>query len=97
MTDDSTSTDAAGPDQTSPESPRNRLNPSTKPMSNTSSKLFVIGAFVFIFGLGTVGSILLVDVAETALEQEAGIQDTTRATPPDSAAVAAPGSGDRTP
>ncbi|NBC87493.1 MAG: hypothetical protein GVY25_15005 [Bacteroidetes bacterium] len=95
MTDDSTSTDAAGPDQTSPESPRNRLNPSTKPMSNTSSKLFVIGAFVFIFGLGTVGSILLVDVAETALDQEAGMQDTTQTTPPDS--VAAPSSGETAP
>jgi hypothetical protein len=64
-------------------------------MSNTSSKLFVIGAFVFIFGLGTVGSILLVDVAETALDQEAGMQDTTQTTPPDS--VAAPSSGETAP
>jgi len=95
MIDDSTSTDADGPDQTSPKSPRNRLNPSTKPMSNTSSKLFVIGAFVFIFGLGTIGSILLVDVAETALDQEAGMQDTTQTTAPDSAA--APSSGETTP
>jgi len=95
MIDDSTSTDADGPDPTSPESPRNRLNPSTKPMSNTSSKLFVIGAFVFIFGLGTIGSILLVDVAETALDQEAGMQDTTQTTAPDSAAV--PSSGETTP
>jgi len=95
MIDDSTSTDADGPDPTSPKSPRNRLNPSTKPMSNTSSKLFVIGAFVFIFGLGTIGSILLVDVAETALDQEAGMQDTTQTTAPDS--VAAPSSGETAP
>lgn len=39
-------------------------------MSSRASKAFVIGAFLFIFGLGTVGSILLVDVAETALEQD---------------------------
>jgi hypothetical protein len=67
------------------------------PMSNTSSKLLVIGAFVFIFGLGTVGSILLVNVAETALDQDAVMQDTTQAATPDSAAVAAPGSGETTP
>ena len=49
---------------------REQLDPGTRPMSSRASKAFVIGAFLFIFGLGTVGSILLVDVAETALDQE---------------------------
>ena len=40
-------------------------------MSRRASKWFVIGAFVFIFGLGLVGAFVLVDVAETALDQPA--------------------------
>jgi hypothetical protein len=46
-------------------------------MSNFASKALVIGAFLFIFGLGTVGSYFLVNVAETALDREPAVQDST--------------------
>jgi len=58
------------------------LDPGTRPLSNRASKAFVIGAFVFIFGLGTIGSILLVDVAETALDQEPVAPDSVEAASP---------------
>lgn len=54
-------------DEPSPK--RDTLNPRTRPMSRRASKWFVIGAFVFIFGLGLIGAYALVDVAETALDQ----------------------------
>lgn len=79
MSDDPSSPssdDATG--SASPDSaPRQRLNPRTKPMSNFASKAFVIGAFLFIFGLGTVGSYFLVNVAETALDRDPAVQDST--------------------
>jgi hypothetical protein len=57
-------------------------------MSSRASKAFVIGAFLFIFGLGTVGSILLVDVAETALNREPIAPDSVQKVVP------TPGEGD---
>jgi len=65
----------SGSDDASSE--RDTLNPRTRPMSRRASKGFVIGAFVFIFGLGLVGSYALVDVAETALDQPEIPADTT--------------------
>ncbi|PEN14025.1 hypothetical protein CRI94_08240 [Longibacter salinarum] len=59
-------------------------------MSKRASKMFVVGAFVFIFGLGTVGAFLLVDVAETALDQSPAAQDSTQTATPDSLARISP-------
>lgn len=66
-----------------------RLDPGTRPLSNRASKAFVIGAFVFIFGLGTIGSMLLVGVAETALDQDPVAPDSVEAVSPN------PGEGDQ--
>ena len=59
-----------------------QLDPGTRPLSSRASKALVIGAFVFIFGLGTVGSILLVDVAETALDREPVAPDSVESVSP---------------
>lgn len=54
-------------------------------MSRRASKWFVIGAFIFIFGLGLIGSYALVNVAETALDRpEIPADTTTNTTRPDS-------------
>ena len=45
-------------------------------MSERTSKVFLTALLVTVFGLGTVGSYFLVDVAETALDQPPVVDST---------------------
>lgn len=56
-------------ESSSPDSSADKINPKTRPMSKRTSKIFLTALLVTVFGLGTVGSYFLVDIAETALDQ----------------------------